>query len=211
MGAWLRSPSRRAVASRSRCITERAWRSMQTVASLLRSATPSWRCTRDRVSSPCRPRRCSPSGSNSPTANLPSRAQATTGRRCISTLSVRSSCVTTSSKPTSRTPPHARGMMPPEQQHATAGVAPSSLQQNCSGKHAAMLATCRVNGWTIDDYLAPDHPLQTSITSGIEALGATVHHIGVDGCGAPTHCCPCVTWLLPSPPWRSPARRSRKR
>lgn len=64
---------------------------------------------------------------------------------------------------------------------------PSSLQQNCSGKHAAMLATCRVNGWSTDDYLAPDHPLQVAIVAGIEALGATVHHIGVDGCGAPTH------------------------
>ncbi len=68
-----------------------------------------------------------------------------------------------------------------------AGVEPSSLQQNCSGKHAAMLATCRVNGWSIDDYLEPDHPLQTAITAGIESLGAAVRHVGIDGCGAPTH------------------------
>ena len=68
-----------------------------------------------------------------------------------------------------------------------AGVEPSSLQQNCSGKHAAMLATCRVNGWPIDDYLAPDHPVQVAITSGIGVLGAVVRHVGVDGCGAPTH------------------------
>ena len=69
----------------------------------------------------------------------------------------------------------------------SAGIGPSSLQQNCSGKHAAMLATCRVNGWPIDGYLESDHPLQTAITAGFEALGCTVHHIGVDGCGAPTH------------------------
>ena len=31
---------------------------------------------------------------------------------------------------------------------------------NCSGKHAAMLATCVANGWPIETYLAPDHPLQ---------------------------------------------------
>jgi L-asparaginase II len=68
-----------------------------------------------------------------------------------------------------------------------AGVEPSSLQQNCSGKHAAMLATCRVNGWSIDDYLDPDHPLQVAITAGIESLGARIHHVGIDGCGAPTH------------------------
>jgi L-asparaginase II len=68
-----------------------------------------------------------------------------------------------------------------------AGVGASSLQQNCSGKHAAMLGTCRVNGWSIDDYLALDHPLQTAITAGIESLGSAVHHVGVDGCGAPSH------------------------
>jgi L-asparaginase II len=68
-----------------------------------------------------------------------------------------------------------------------AGLEPSSLQQNCSGKHAAMLATCRVNGWPIDDYLAADHPLQVAITSGIGSLGVRVRHVGVDGCGAPTH------------------------
>jgi L-asparaginase II len=69
-----------------------------------------------------------------------------------------------------------------------AGVSPSSLQQNCSGKHAAMLATCRINGWSIDDYLAVDHPLQQMITAHVEELtGEPVAHIGVDGCGAPTH------------------------
>jgi L-asparaginase II len=69
-----------------------------------------------------------------------------------------------------------------------AGVAPSALQQNCSGKHAAMLATCRVNGWSTDGYLAEDHPLQQSISAHIETLaGEQVTHVGIDGCGAPTH------------------------
>jgi L-asparaginase II len=69
----------------------------------------------------------------------------------------------------------------------SAGTAPSPLQQNCSGKHAAMLATCRVNGWPTDGYLDRDHPVQAAITAGIQSLGAVVEHIGVDGCGAPTH------------------------
>jgi L-asparaginase II len=69
-----------------------------------------------------------------------------------------------------------------------AGVPPSSLQQNCSGKHAAMLATCRVNEWPIDDYLAVDHPLQQMIGAHIETLtGEPVAHVGIDGCGAPAH------------------------
>ena len=68
-----------------------------------------------------------------------------------------------------------------------AGVEPSRLQQNCSGKHAAMLATCVVNGWSLDDYLALDHPVQRAIVETVERIGGRVAHVGVDGCGAPTH------------------------
>ncbi|MEP1122955.1 MAG: asparaginase [Ilumatobacter sp.] len=77
-----------------------------------------------------------------------------------------------------------------------AGVEPSPLQQNCSGKHAGMLATCRINGWPIDTYLERDHPLQQAITARIDALagrsGGSVVDVGVDGCGAPTHVMPLV-------------------
>ena len=41
-----------------------------------------------------------------------------------------------------------------------AGIEPSSIQQNCSGKHAAMLATCCVNGWPTDGYLDEVHTLR---------------------------------------------------
>ena len=68
-----------------------------------------------------------------------------------------------------------------------AGVEPSSLQQNCSGKHAAMLATCAVNGWPTAGYRDADHPLQRGITAHLRALGCAVEHVGVDGCGAPAH------------------------
>ncbi len=57
---------------------------------------------------------------------------------------------------------------------------------NCSGKHAAMLLTCQTNGWSIDDYRSPDHPLQQSISNTIADLaGEPIAAIGVDGCGAP--------------------------
>src|SRR3954449_5359878 len=36
------------------------------------------------------------------------------------------------------------------------GRPPSSLAQGCSGKHAAMLATCVVNGWPTDTYRDPE-------------------------------------------------------
>lgn len=70
-----------------------------------------------------------------------------------------------------------------------AGGERTSLHQNCSGKHAGMLATCRQRGWAVDDsYLSPDHPLQIEITAGVEDLtGESVHAVGIDGCGAPTH------------------------
>lgn len=66
------------------------------------------------------------------------------------------------------------------------GGSPSSLQQNCSGKHAAMLAACVANGWSREDYLDPDHPVQLAITQSLAAQTGAVAHVGVDGCGAPT-------------------------
>ena len=39
-----------------------------------------------------------------------------------------------------------------------AGVAPAPIAMNCSGKHAAMLATCVANGWPLETYRAADHP-----------------------------------------------------
>ncbi|GAA4379522.1 asparaginase [Nocardioides caricicola] len=67
-----------------------------------------------------------------------------------------------------------------------AGGGRTRLQMNCSGKHAAMLATCVLNGWDIETYLAPDHPLQVAIRATFEELvGEPVTVAAVDGCGAP--------------------------
>lgn len=69
-----------------------------------------------------------------------------------------------------------------------AGGGRTPLQMNCSGKHAAMIATCVVNDWPVEGYLGPDHPLQRHIASEVDRLtGGAVVHIGIDGCGAPTH------------------------
>lgn len=68
---------------------------------------------------------------------------------------------------------------------------PSPLLQNCSGKHAAMLATCVANGWPTEGYLAGGHPLQVAITARVaELTGQEDVYVGVDGCGAPTHAAP---------------------
>ena len=67
-----------------------------------------------------------------------------------------------------------------------AGEEPSSLAMNCSGKHAAMLLTCVVNGWDTATYRSPDHPLQQAIAGAFaELTGEPVAVTAVDGCGAP--------------------------
>ena len=68
------------------------------------------------------------------------------------------------------------------------GQVASALTMNCSGKHAAMLATCVQNGWRTESYLAPEHPLQQAVLRTVERLaGEPVRHVAVDGCGAPQH------------------------
>ncbi len=70
------------------------------------------------------------------------------------------------------------------------GRGPASITQNCSGKHAAMLATCVGNGgdagWDPGSYLSPDHPVQRRVRETVGLLtGVAVDDVTVDGCGAP--------------------------
>jgi L-asparaginase II len=66
------------------------------------------------------------------------------------------------------------------------GRSPSSLAQNCSGKHAGMLAACVAAGWDPTGYLDPAHPLQVLTTEVLaELAGEPVTDVGTDGCGAP--------------------------
>ncbi len=65
--------------------------------------------------------------------------------------------------------------------------APRRLFHNCSGKHSGWLAASRAAGYPIDDYLAPDHPLQVASREIVhEATAIDPGPRGVDGCGAPT-------------------------
>jgi L-asparaginase II len=68
------------------------------------------------------------------------------------------------------------------------GGSASPLTMNCSGKHAAMLATCVANGWPVADYLSRESPVQQEIERRLaELAGEPVAHVAVDGCGAPQH------------------------
>jgi L-asparaginase II len=67
-----------------------------------------------------------------------------------------------------------------------AGGTKAAVLMNCSGKHAAMLATCVVDGWPLDRYRDPGHPLQQRLAATVGRLaGEPVAATGVDGCGAP--------------------------
>jgi L-asparaginase II len=57
---------------------------------------------------------------------------------------------------------------------------------NCSGKHAGMLAVCRANGWPVDGYRRPDHPLQRLLLDEVaDAAELEPDEVvtGIDGCG----------------------------
>jgi len=73
----------------------------------------------------------------------------------------------------------------PAERAAWGDKAPTSLAANCSGKHSAMVATCAVNGWDLETYKSPEHPLQIAIAAEFEKLsGEKITKVGVDGCGA---------------------------
>ncbi|MBN6777770.1 asparaginase [Pseudoclavibacter alba] len=69
-----------------------------------------------------------------------------------------------------------------------AGEQKQPVCMNCSGKHAAMLAACVAQGWPLESYLDPEHPLQQQVREVIERLTTERPAAsGVDGCGAPVH------------------------
>ena len=72
-----------------------------------------------------------------------------------------------------------------------AGRPKQAIVQNCSGKHASMLATCAANGWDLETYRHPEHPLQRAIADALRDLtGEEPSAVAVDGCGAPIHAVP---------------------
>ena len=66
----------------------------------------------------------------------------------------------------------------------------SKLEHNCSGKHAAFLATCKKMNWPLENYLNINHPLQKEITRRIaEILEMPSDELitATDDCGSPTY------------------------
>jgi L-asparaginase II len=66
--------------------------------------------------------------------------------------------------------------------------APNVLQNNCSGKHAAMLAQALHIGAPIETYDAPDNPVQLMIGRTVAEFSDAEQEdlaVGIDGCGVP--------------------------
>jgi L-asparaginase II len=69
------------------------------------------------------------------------------------------------------------------------GKAPGAIHNNCSGKHAGMLATAVHLGLATKGYERADHPLQQAIARAIsEVCGFELEQAetGIDGCSVPT-------------------------
>ena len=68
------------------------------------------------------------------------------------------------------------------------GGKPTALHNNCSGKHAGILALAKLRGVPFEDYLDVTHPVQREILALCERAfddRFTADRIGVDGCGIP--------------------------
>lgn len=73
-------------------------------------------------------------------------------------------------------------------QYLAEGYEASALAMNCSGKHAGFLAACTHAGFSTEDYLSFDHPLQQAIVETITSYtGEAPTFTSRDGCGAPLH------------------------
>ena len=71
---------------------------------------------------------------------------------------------------------------------ARSGKKPTAIYNNCSGKHAGILALAMYRGAGAANYLAASHPAEAEILDGCaELLGVPRESmiVGIDGCGIP--------------------------
>ncbi|MBW3630082.1 MAG: asparaginase [Gemmatimonadetes bacterium] len=67
-----------------------------------------------------------------------------------------------------------------------AGADPARVHNNCSGKHAGMMALARARGWDPHGYERPEHPVQSRLleeTARWADLPLEAIALGIDGCG----------------------------
>jgi L-asparaginase II len=79
------------------------------------------------------------------------------------------------------------------------GTAPARVHNNCSGKHAGMLALARGHGWPLEGYHRSAHPVQQRMLSEVarwSGLSAEEIPTAVDGCGVVTYALPLTALAL---------------
>lgn len=76
---------------------------------------------------------------------------------------------------------------------------PHHIHNNCSGKHAGMLAMCVLMGWPVADYINPEHPLQRMILETCSLLYEYPQEkmvVALDGCSAPVYSVPVMNQAI---------------
>jgi L-asparaginase II len=73
------------------------------------------------------------------------------------------------------------------------GEALTQNRHDCAGKHTGMLAMCKMQGWSEDNYLDPTHPLQQLLIRTFGEMCSLKFEdipLGIDGCSAPVFAAP---------------------
>lgn len=81
---------------------------------------------------------------------------------------------------------HAPFHAPTRRELAETGLEPVRLHNNCSGKHAGMLALARTHAWDTPGYHLPEHPVQQRMLAEIARWTELPYEaiaLGTDGCG----------------------------
>ena len=76
---------------------------------------------------------------------------------------------------------------------ARSGAEPCALHNNCSGKHANMLASAVCQGLETSSYISPEHDVQRRVRSVVESfcgIDLSQAPMGIDGCSVPN-------WAVP--------------
>jgi L-asparaginase II len=79
------------------------------------------------------------------------------------------------------------------------GYIPTGIDNNCSGKHAGMIAGAVALGALPHEYYMPEHPMQKRVYRAVEDLsGLPEHEVlwAVDGCNLPTPAIPLPNFAL---------------
>lgn len=76
---------------------------------------------------------------------------------------------------------------------------PTSIRNNCSGKHTAMLAHAKMRGLPLENYLDINHPIQQDILASFADMCMIPSEkivLGTDGCSAPNFAIPLYNAAL---------------